>query len=150
MVGNGTSPTSATASLSGASQNSLNSESGISSGTGGGCGAGGRGSPRLKMVETLLAAGKRETAIDMIVPNTQQQPQPQAASGMSESSDTTAPIGKYVKLLVQNFTTRWQLPKSQLISYLLHAVWSSKEQMQIPSTGCSLKFGCLNTHISYL
>lgn len=44
------------------------------------------------MVETLLAAGKRETAIDMIVPNTQQQPQPQAASGMSESSDTTAPI----------------------------------------------------------
>ena len=74
MVGNGTSPTSATASLSGASQNSLNSESGISSGTGGGCGGGGRGSPRLKMVETLLAAGKRETAIDMIVPNTQQQP----------------------------------------------------------------------------
>ena len=35
------------------------------------------------MVETLLAAGKRETAIDMI-PNQQ----PQAASGMSESSDT--------------------------------------------------------------
>ena len=40
------------------------------------------------MVETLLATGKRETAIDSH--HQQQQQQPQAASGMSESSDTAA------------------------------------------------------------
>ena len=73
VVGNGTSPTSATASLSGTSQNSLNSESN----------GGGRGSPRLKVVETMLA--KKETAVDMIL-----QPQQPSQVAMSESSDTTA------------------------------------------------------------
>ena len=90
VVGNGTSPTSATtASLSGTSQNSLNSESG-----GGGPAPGGRGSPRLKMVDTF---SKKETAIDAMItggsgPGEMSDSNLATASSASNSTAAGAPI----------------------------------------------------------
>jgi len=84
VVGNGTSPTSATASLSGTSQNSLNSESG----------GGGRGSPRLKM--EIPSFSKKETALnsaaDMISGGGSNVLQP--SGGLSESNPTASAASK--------------------------------------------------------
>ena len=86
VVGNGTSPTSAsaTASLSGTSQNSLNSESG----------GGGRGSPRLKM--EIPSFSKKETALnsatDMISGGGSNVSQP--SGGLSESNQTASAASK--------------------------------------------------------